>query len=154
MLSREVRKAIEEELGVLPDRRATCIGALKAIQRSQGWVSDQALADLAAHLNMDPAELESVATFYNLVHRRPVGRHVIYVCDSVSCWLLGCDELIARLRELLGVGPGETSADGRFTLLPIACLGNCEHAPALLIDRDLHRSLTTEQLPGLLERYP
>jgi NADH-quinone oxidoreductase subunit E len=88
-----------------------------------------------------------------MIFRRPVGRHVILLCDSVSCWIMGANPLRAQLGALLGIGPGATTADGRFTLLPCACLGACDRAPALMIDDDLHVDLTPEKIAELLERY-
>ena len=98
---------------------AVCIEALKIVQRHRGWVSDDGLRDVADILDMTPDELDSVATFYNLIFRKPVGRHVILICDSVSCWIMGYERDPATyLKERLGIGLGETTADGRFTLLP------------------------------------
>jgi NADH-quinone oxidoreductase subunit E len=153
MLTEQERQEIAEEMRHYPERRAACIEALKIVQQHRGWVSDEALKALADFLEMTPAELEGVATFYNLVFRRPVGRHVILVCDSVSCWVMGCDRIRGELTARLGIRPGETSPDGRFTLLPIVCLGTCDHAPAMMIDEDLHRDLTPGALDAILERY-
>jgi NADH-quinone oxidoreductase subunit E len=154
MLSAEEIREIEEEAARLPLRRSVSIEALKVVQRHRGWVSDEALRDLAAYLRMSPEDLDSVATFYNLIFRRPVGRHVILLCDSVSCWILGFDPILDYFRAHLGIGLGETTADGRFTLLTVACLGVCEQAPALLIDDDVHGNLTPERLGEILARYP
>ncbi len=157
MLSPEERAEIEEEAKRYPTRRALCIEAMKVVQRHRGWVSDEALADVAGALGMTREELDGVATFYNLVFRRPVGRHVVLVCDSVSCWIMGYGRLRDRLCRELGVGLGGTPADGRFTLLPIVCLGACDHAPAMMVDDDLHGDLDPERdpqrLPAVLERY-
>lgn len=153
MLSEAVKQQIEHEAAVLPDRRAAAIEGLRALQQERGWISDESLAELAAHLELSVAELEGLATFYELIHRRQVGRHVIRVCDSVSCWLLGCDGLLRALGQQLRVAPGETTADGRFTLLPTQCLGDCDHAPALMIDEDLHHDVQPAALAELLERY-
>jgi NADH-quinone oxidoreductase subunit E len=153
MLSAEERREIEAELPHYPHKQAVCIEAMKIIQRHRGWVSDEAINDLAAVLEMTPDELDGVATFYNLIFRKPVGRHVILLCDSVTCWIMGCDRLRQHLAARLGIQPGETSADGRFTLLPMACLGTCDHAPALMIDDDLHRDVDTAGLDRILERY-
>jgi NADH-quinone oxidoreductase subunit E len=153
VLSAEERHEIESITHHYPDRRALCIEALKAIQRHRGWVSDESLADAAEFLGMKRDELESVATFYNTIFRRPVGRHVILVCDSVSCWIMGCERLREHFVERLAIGYGETSADGRFTLLPNVCLGTCDHAPAMMIDEDLHRDIDPAALDALLERY-
>ena len=144
---------IDHEIAVVPYKSSAAIEALRAVQRRRGWVSDEALKDVAAYLEMSPEELEGVATFYNLIFRRPVGRHVIFLCDSVSCWILGVDRVREKLSGKLGIGFGETTQDGRFTLLPIQCLGTCDHAPALMIDDDLHRDLKPEELEPILERY-
>jgi NADH-quinone oxidoreductase subunit E len=119
----------------------------------RGWVSDEAIQDIAQFLDMSADELDSVATFYNMIYRQPVGRHVIHVCDSVSCWIMGYDELKDALMKKLGVKYGETTKDGRFTLLPICCLGTCDRAPAMFVGQDLHRDLKPEQVDGILEKY-
>jgi NADH-quinone oxidoreductase subunit E len=102
---------------------------------------------------MSPDAIDSVATFYNLVFRKPVGRHVILVCNSVTCWMLKYEEIAAKLQEVLGIGFGETTSDDRFTLLTIPCLGTCDRAPAMMIDKDLHRDLTVNKIEGILEKY-
>ena len=154
VLSETEIREIRAELGHYPDARAACIEALKVVQRHRGWVSDEALAAVAAMLAMTVEELDAVATFYSLVFRRPVGDHVILLCDSVSCWVMGYESLRAAFKEKLGIDFGETSADGRFTLLPVPCLGACDHAPALMIDEDLHLDVAVEGLDEILERYP
>lgn len=153
MLTPEEQKEIEEEIAHYPYRRAACIDALRIVQKHRGWVSDEAVRDIAAFLETTPDEVESVATFYNLIHRRPVGRHVIRVCDSVSCWIVGYEAIREALRQRLGIDFGQTTPDGQFTLLPIVCLGACDHAPAMMVDEDLYGDLTPEKLPAILERY-
>ncbi|HXI21557.1 MAG TPA: NADH-quinone oxidoreductase subunit NuoE [Gemmatimonadales bacterium] len=153
MLTEEERREIEAEFPRYPTKRAVCIEAMKVVQRRRGWVSDESIRDVAGILEMTPDELDSVATFYNLIFRRPVGRHVILVCDSVSCWIMGYERLREALRSRLGIGLGETTADGRFTLLPIVCLGTCDRAPALMIDEDLYRDLTPDALDAVLAQY-
>jgi NADH-quinone oxidoreductase subunit E len=154
VLSTEEQTEIEAELPRYEQKRAVCLEALKIVQRHRGgWVSDEALRDVATFLEMTPDELDGVATFYNLVFRKPVGRHVILVCDSVSCWIMGYERLRRTLSDRLGITPGQTTPDGRFTLLPIVCLGTCDHAPALMIDNDLHRDVQPEQMDEILERY-
>lgn len=154
MLSAEERCEIEAELAHYPQKQAVCIEAMKIIQRHRGWVSDEAIKDLAALLEMTPDELDGVATFYNLIFRQPVGKHVILLCDSVTCWIMGYDRLRQHLTSRLGIQLGETSPDGRFTLLPIVCLGTCDHAPALMIDNDLHRDLDSTKLDEIVAKYP
>ena len=153
MLSAEERQEIERIQHHYPDRRALCIEALQAVQRHRGFVSDEGLADAAEFLGMKRDELEGVATFYNRIFRRPVGRHVILVCDSVSCWIMGCERVREQFAARLRIGYGDTSADGRFTLLPNGCLGACDHAPAMMIDEDLHGDVDPETLDDVLERY-
>ncbi len=152
-LSAEERAEIDAELALVPTHRAAGIEALKIVQRRRGWVSDASLRAVADHLGVSADELDGVATFFNLIYRRPVGRHVILACDSVSCWIMGADPLVAELRARLGIELGGTTPDGRFTLLPIACLGACDHAPALMIDEDLHVDLDPGALEGILARY-
>ena len=108
---------------------------------------------LPAHLGMSPTDLDSVATFYNLIFRKPVGRHVIMVCDSVSCWIMGHERIRKHLSERLGIEFGETTPDNRFTLLPIVCLGCCDHAPAMMVDGDLHSDLDPQKIDSGLEKY-
>ena len=154
MLSDDERREIEAEMTRYPTRQAVCVDAMKIVQRHRGWVSDESLKDLAPVLEMTADELDGVATFYNMIFRRPVGRHVILVCNSVTCWMLGADRLHAQAAIASGAQSGDTSADGRFTLLPIVCLGDCDHAPALMIDGDLHGGVDPEQVDRLLARYP
>jgi len=136
-----------------PQPRGATIEALRLAQRRRGWVCDADLSEIAGLLAMSPEELDAVATFYNLIFRRPVGRHVLLACDSVSCWMLGGEVVRQRLEARLGIRPGETTADGRFTLLPTICLGACDHAPALMVDEDLHGDLDAATLDRLLEGY-
>ncbi len=153
MLTDAERQEIEEELSRYPDKQAVCVDALKIVQRHRGWVSDEALKDVAALLEMSPHEVDGVATFYSLIYRRPVGRHVIHVCDSVSCWVMGCGGVCAHLKEKLGIEMGGTTPDGRFTLLPIVCLGACDAAPAMMIGGTTHGNLTMDRIDEILERH-
>ncbi len=153
MLTSEERAEIESEFAHYPTRQAVCIDAMKIVQKHRGWISDDALRDIGELLGMSTADLDGVATFYNLLFRHPVGRHVIYLCDSVSCWIMGSDRQCSHLSERLKIAPGETTADGRFTLLPIVCLGACDRAPVMMIDDDTHFDLTLERTDQVLERY-
>ncbi|WP_043114826.1 NADH-quinone oxidoreductase subunit NuoE [Solimonas soli] len=154
VLSDAEKHEIEHELTHFPDGRAASIEALKIVQKHRGWVPDGALEPIARMIGIGAAELEGVATFYSLIYRQPVGRHVIKVCDSITCFLVGYDEIKATLERTLGIGYGQTTADGRFTLLPICCIGACDKGPALMIDDDLHTDLTPQNVVGLLEAYP
>lgn len=153
MLSDTERQEIESHLAEYPYKRAACIEALKVVQRERGWVSDENLRDVAALLEMTPDELDNVATFYNLIFRQPVGKHVILLCDSVSCWIMGYPNIRRRIQERLGIDFGETTPDGNYTLLPIVCLGDCDHAPVMMIDEDHHRDLDEGKVDRILESY-
>ena len=153
MLTVEEKKEIDAAIHVVPYKQAACIEALKVVQNHRRWVSDESLKDVASYMEMSSEELDSVATFYNLIFRRPVGRHIILVCDSISCWVMGYESLRDELTKLLGIKLGETSADSRFTMLPNPCLGTCDCAPALMIDNDLYRNITLDQLNNILKKY-
>jgi NADH-quinone oxidoreductase subunit E len=153
LLTDEERSEIEVELSHYPYRRAACVEALKVVQKYRGWVADEQIADLSALLGMTVDELDGVATFYPFIFRRPAGRHVIYLCDSVSCWVMGYEELFATLKERLGISLGGTTGDGRFTLLPVSCIGECNHAPAIMIDDDVYGDLEPGQIESILSRY-
>ncbi|HZW80162.1 MAG TPA: NADH-quinone oxidoreductase subunit NuoE [Candidatus Deferrimicrobiaceae bacterium] len=153
MLTTEEINEIEAEAAHYPKRDAVSIDALRIVQRHRGWVSDESLRDIARYLGMSATDLDSVATFYNLIFRRPVGRHVVMVCDSVSCWIMGYEGVRQHLCERLGVKVGETTSDNRFTLLPIVCLGCCDHAPAMMVDSDLHSDLDPKKIDTELDKY-
>lgn len=157
MLTEAEQHEIEAEAAHYPERRAVAIDALKIVQRHRGHISDETLTEVAAFLGLTRADLDGVATFYNLLHRKPVGRHVIWICDGVSCWLTGYGRLRRQLEQQLGIHEGETTADGRFTLLPIVCLGACDHAPVCMVNDDLHRdldpALDPDRVNQLLEPY-
>jgi NADH-quinone oxidoreductase subunit E len=153
MITQEEKKEIEEEIKKAPTKKAAVIDVLKVVQRHRGWVPDDALEEAADMLGMTPAEVDSVATFFSLIFRRPVGNHVILVCDNVSCWLVGYEDVKQHLTERLGISLGETTKDGRFTLLPSACLGVCEEAPAMMINDDLYTNLTPSLVDEILQKY-
>jgi NADH-quinone oxidoreductase subunit E len=153
MLSEQEKKKIEEHAAALADRKAVVAEALMTVQESRGWVSDQAVEDVARQLEMSAEEVEGIATFFELVFRRPVGEHVILVCDSVSCWTAGSRRILDHLATTLGIRPGETTKDGRFTLLPAGCLGVCERAPVMMIDREVFGDLTPEKVDSIIAVY-
>src|SRR3546814_11726507 len=129
VLSDAERHAIEHEVAHYPDARAASIGALKIVQAHRGWVPDGAIEPVAAMLGIGGAELEGVATFYNLIFRKPVGRHVIPVCDSISFFLPGYEDLKVSLEKTLRSGYGQTNPEGPFTIQQIHCLGAGDKGP-------------------------
>ena len=144
---------IEHEKTLYPDQRAVGLEALKIVQKHQGWVSDQSLLAIAGYLDLPVAELEGVATFFNLLYRQPVGRKVILFCNSVSCWIMGCEAIRCHIRQTQGVDFGQTTADNQFTLLPVPCLGDCDRAPVMMVGEELHRNLSNDKVDAILARY-
>ena len=153
IITKEQIKEIQDIYQHFPLKSAACIEGLKVVQKHHRWVSDEAVKELAEILDMSPAAIDSVATYYSLIFRRPVGRHVIMVCNSVSCWIMGYEKMIAHLKNKLAIDYGETTSDDCFTLLSIPCLGSCDRAPVMIIDEDLHKDLTTDKLDKILEQY-
>ena len=152
-LSDAERSAIEHEMHHYEDPRAASIEALKIVQKARGWVPDGAAEAIGAVLGIPASDVEGVATFYSQIFRQPVGRHIIRVCDSMTCFIGGHESVLDSLKNELGIVPGQTTADGRFTLLPVCCLGNCDKAPALMIDDETFGNILPEDVAGLLEAY-
>ena len=144
---------IEHERALYPDTRAVGLEALKIVQKHRGWVSDESLSAVAEYLGLPAAELEGVATFFNLIYRKPVGRNVILYCNSVSCWIMGCEQVKEKISEELGIDFGETSEDGEFTLIPVPCLGDCDRAPVMMVGPDQHRNLSRNNVGEIFARY-
>jgi NADH-quinone oxidoreductase subunit E len=153
MLTVEERQEIATKLAEYPTRQAMSIESMLIVQRHRGWVSDEDLKDLSELLGLSVADFDGVATFYNLIRRKPVGRHVALICDSVSCWIMGCDRMRDHLCSSLGTPMGGTTSDGRFTLLPIVCLGACDHAPAMMIDGTLYEDLDEQRIEEVVAQY-
>lgn len=152
-LSEAERSAIEHEMHHYEDPRAASIEALKIVQKARGWVPDGAADAIGAILGIPASDVEGVATFYSQIFRQPVGRHIIRVCDSMTCFVGGHENVLASLKDQLGIVPGQTTADGRFTLLPVCCLGNCDKAPAVMIDDDTFGNIDPDGVAQLLEAY-
>lgn len=129
------------------------IEALKIVQKRRGWISDQAIHEISKILNLNASEVESVATFYSQIYRQPVGQNIIRYCDSVVCYIMGYKKIKKTLENYLSIQIGQTTKDGKFTLLPVCCLGNCDKSPAIMINEDLYSHLTPESTISLLESY-
>jgi NADH-quinone oxidoreductase subunit E len=143
--------AIEHECALYESRPAAAIDALQIVQRQRGWISDDSLYAIAELLTMSSTELEGVATFYNLIYRQKVGKHVLHLCDSISCWLHDAPKLAAHIKQRLNIDLGQTTSDGLITLLPNVCLGCCDKAPAMMLDGELIESLSTDKVDELLQ---
>ncbi|MDP1666219.1 MAG: NADH-quinone oxidoreductase subunit NuoE [Methylobacter sp.] len=145
-------KEINAETSHYEDKAAVSIEALKIVQKYRRWVSDDCLIAVAELLDISPTQLEAVATFYNLIYRQPVGKTVIHYCNSVTCWMLGSDQIQERLCRHLNVGLGEMSTDGEYTILPIVCLGACDHAPVAMVGDELRLDLTENAVNEIFGR--
>ncbi len=136
--------------GELEHPRELIIDVLRAIQKNHGWVPDEGVELTATILGLEPIEVEELATFYDKIFRRPVGRFPIHICDSICCWSNGSEELTERFKQLLGIEFGQTTEDGLFTLLPSCCLGVCGRAPAVMIHQQQYGPLNLEDVAELI----
>lgn len=144
---------IDHEIAKFPVRKSACLDALLVVQKFRGYVDDESLKDVAEYLGMSPTELDGIATFYNLIYRKPVGKCVIRLCDSVSCWIMGYEKVKQSIKEELGIDFGQTSHDDQFTLLPAQCLGTCDHAPSMMINNELYEDLTPTKTKEIIRSH-
>lgn len=151
MIPEHLKKELAARVAHAVTNREAAVDVMKEIQRHYGWLTDEGVEEAAAILGLSPLQVEELATFYEMIYRRPVGKNVIHVCDSISCWASGMETLMGRLKESLGIGEGETTSDGMFTLLPCACLGNCGEAPTMMIGTKVYGKLTSETALAVLE---
>lgn len=129
--------------GALTNREAA-VDVMKELQRHYGWMTDEAMGEASDLLGLTTLQIEELATFYEMIYRRPVGRHVIHVCDSISCWTMGGETLLVLLENHMNIKVGETSPEGSITLLPCSCLGNCGEAPCLMVGEEQYGRVTQE----------
>jgi NADH-quinone oxidoreductase subunit E len=151
MLPAELKESLTEDITRVDHPRELVVDVMFTIQDQFGYLSDEAVEEVAALLNMSTLEVEELATFYTFIYREPVGKHVIHVCDSVICWMDGFESIRDHLCNKLGIEMGGTTADGLFTLLPVCCIGYCDRSPAILINKEVHGPLTPEKLDEILE---
>ncbi len=150
MLSEEVQKAILDLQKQYPEKRSALIPALHLAQAEVGYLPRETQNEVAALFGIDSNEVNSVVTFYDMFFEEPVGKHVLHVCKNVSCMLRGGDGLLARLCQKLQVAPGETTADGQFTVIASECLAACDKAPMMLVDEKVVGPIKEEQLDQIL----
>jgi len=153
MLPKDLQERLQNEIAKGENPRELAIDVMFALQNHYGYLSDEALEEGAGLLRMTPLELEELATFYDFIYREPVGKYVIHVCDGVVCWMNGLPLVLDYLFQKLGIGLGETTKDGLFTILPTACIGYCDLSPAVLINGRPYGPLTPEMIDGLVERF-
>ena len=152
MLPNELKKSLVEKITHADHPRELVVDVMLALQDHYGYLSDEAVEEVAVLLGMTPLQVEEVATFYTFTYREPVGKYVIHVCDSVICWMDGYESLKDYLCKKLDVAVGATTADGLFTLLPVCCIGYCDLSPAMLINRKVYGHLTPQKIDGILEK--
>jgi NADH-quinone oxidoreductase subunit E len=153
MLPKDLQEKLQTEIAGAESPREMAIDVMFALQNHYGYLSDEALEEGAGLLGMTPLELEELATFYDFIYREPVGKFVIHICDGVVCWMNGFPSVLEYLFEKLGIGPGETTKDGLFTILPTACIGYCDLSPAVLVNGRPYGPLTPEKIDALLDKF-
>jgi len=153
-LSPENRARVASIAARYPRPRAALLPVLRIVQEELGWISPEAETWAAGLLGLAPVEVREVATFYSLLRRKKPGRYVIQVCRNLSCTLRGAPDLLAHLRDRWDLRPGETSGDGRFSLLAVECLGCCHESPCVIVDDLEHVGVTRERLDEILGGLP
>lgn len=146
------RQQVEELKARYPDPRSAVMGALRLAQADHGgWLPPEAMEEVADAMELTPAYVQSVASFYDMYHLAPVGRHSIEVCTNLSCALVGAQAVVDALEEELGVGPGETTEDGAITFRSIECAGGCGYAPVVVVDQRYREPVHAADVPALVE---
>jgi NADH-quinone oxidoreductase E subunit len=151
MFSEATEQKFSELVSVYPQKRSALIPMLILAQREFGWVTPDAIRYIAEYLGLSASDVESVASFYTMLHLRPIGRHEILVCTNIACMLSGSDAIEETLKDTIGTGFGRTSSDGEFTLIEAECLGSCTTAPVIQVDGEFHENLTPERAAGLVD---
>jgi NADH-quinone oxidoreductase subunit E len=146
-----LREEIREAAAPYPDERSAVMSGLRLAQHEYGgWLPREALEEVAEALELTPAHVQSVASFYDMYHLAPVGEHMVEVCTNVSCALVGAQQVVDRFSEELGIAPGETSGDGKVTLRTIECAGGCGYAPVVVVDHRYREPTRPDDVPGIV----
>jgi NADH-quinone oxidoreductase E subunit len=150
----ETRARLEALYPQYPTKQGCLLPALWMVQEARGWISEPAINEVAEVLELTPAYVKGVVTFYTMYHTHPVGRHFIQVCTTSPCNICGAEDVVRALLDATGCGElGATSPDGRFTVIEVECLGACGFPTPILIDDDFIENVTPARVAGLLERY-
>ncbi|MFZ2448210.1 MAG: NADH-quinone oxidoreductase subunit NuoE [Syntrophobacteraceae bacterium] len=152
MLSEDLKLKLAEMIAEGQTSREKAVDVMLEIQEHHGWMSDEAMEEAARLLGMSPLELDELATFYDFIYRSPVGKYVIRVCDSAMCWLEGHQSVIDYVSARANVPLGGMSPDGLFSLLPVCCIGYCDRAPAMVINKRVYGKLTPEKIDRILDK--
>jgi len=151
MLTEEEQTHLQDHIASYPEARAGAVYTLQFLQKKVGYLSDEAVGEASRLTGLSITQLDELITFYTLLFRRPVGKHIIRICDSIACHLAGADKMAAEAERLLGVPMGTNSPDGSVTVMPSICLGLCERAPAALVDDDAAGPLNAAELKSLID---
>ena len=151
MIPDHLRNSLEARVTHAVSAREAAVDVMKELQAHYGWLTDEAVGEAAALLGLSPLQVDELATFYEMIYRRPVGKKVIHVCDSISCWAACCETIIAHIQARLGIALGGTSADGMFTLIPCCCMGMCGDGPVMSVGTNFYLNLTPERVDEILE---
>jgi NADH-quinone oxidoreductase subunit E len=151
MLSEDTRQNIEALIQRYPQARSALIPSLQLAQAEAGYLSPEIIREVAKIFRLSPNEVYEVASFYTMLFKKPAGRYVVQVCTNISCLLCNCEEIMAHLQKRLGIKPGETTPDRKFTLMEVECLASCGTAPVVQINEDYHENLTVEKLDRILD---
>lgn len=151
MLSESTRHKIQALIPRYPVPRSALIPSLHLAQADAGYLSAETIAEVAEIFHLSPNEVYEVASFYTMFYKKPVGRYVLQVCTNISCMLCDSEAIVAHLEKRLGIKPGQTTADGRFTLIEVECLASCGTAPVVQINETYHENLTPEKLDRILD---
>lgn len=152
MIPEELKKELIARVASAVTPREAAVDVMKDLQKHYGWLTDEGVVEAAEIIGLSPLQVEELATFYEMIYRRPVGKRVIHLCDSISCWAVGSETLLEQLAKRLGVEPAETTKDGMFTLLPCSCLGNCGNGPTMMVGDEIFGKLTLEKALEILEK--
>ncbi len=151
MISEQAKQRMRDLAARYPVARSAVMPALHIAQQEEGYITPEGLQAVAEAINLTVADVESVATFYTMYYQRPQGQKVIKVCNSISCYLRNCDALVEHLEQRLGVKRGETTADGRYTLMTAECLASCSTAPVLQVNDEFVENVTFESADALVD---
>ena len=151
MLPESLRQELQTRIDSAFTPREAAVETMKQLQTHYGWLTDEAVEEAGLLLGLSPLQVEELATIYEMLYRRPVGKRVIRCCDSISCWAMGGESLMRHIANLLGIEAGGTTSDGIFTLLPCCCLGNCGQAPAMMIGDTHYGDLNPERAAEILQ---
>jgi NADH-quinone oxidoreductase subunit E len=150
VLSEKIRAAVEAEFSKYPDKKSVVLFALRAVQEEEGYISEDAMVDVATLLGLTPVQVWDVATFYTMYNLKPVGKYLIQVCKTLSCAIVGAGGIVDHLKRRLGIGVGETTADGLFSIKLVECLASCGSGPMIQINDDYYEQLTPEKVDRIL----